>query len=89
MFFLSLENWNPDDLRAEDLIFGTLVAFHSAAENPANQVSGYVAIVDFKNLYFRQFREFINWVLFVADNVKVKTLFFILFRHDLIALIKL
>lgn len=66
-------------MTADEVIFGSIVSLHVVAENPVNQVAGFVVIVDFKNLTVQQIVGMSNWIFFGIQALQVYFEFIILF----------
>ncbi|XP_015927014.1 alpha-tocopherol transfer protein-like [Parasteatoda tepidariorum] len=56
--------WDPDEIAAADCIFGGLISVRSAGDNPVNQVTGFVVLLDLKGLRIQQIIAMSKWMLF-------------------------
>ncbi|XP_035233802.1 clavesin-1-like [Stegodyphus dumicola] len=63
LLYLKAERWDPDQISADDAIFGAIVSIFSAIENPVNQVAGIVVIIDLKHLKLQQIIAISSWLI--------------------------
>ncbi|KAG8188118.1 hypothetical protein JTE90_029046 [Oedothorax gibbosus] len=64
IIYARADKWDWTTIPAGDAIFGGVVAVQSAAHNPVNQVSGFVVVLDLKDLKIQQVLAMTRWLIF-------------------------
>ncbi|XP_035224627.1 retinaldehyde-binding protein 1-like, partial [Stegodyphus dumicola] len=63
ILYLRAEAWDPDQISADEAVFGAAISIFSAIENPVNQMAGMIIITDLKHLKLQQIIAFSSWIV--------------------------